>query len=478
MLFNSIAFAVFLPVVFMLYWGLAGKNLRWQNLLLLAASYFFYGCWDYRFMFLLLFSTGLDYFTGLQIERSATAPARKAWLVISVVINLGLLGFFKYYNFFVENFIGLLHAFGYRGSTWLLHIILPLGISFYTFHGLSYVFDIYRNKIKPTHNFIDYAVFVSFFPLLVAGPIERAGHLLPQVQKPRVFNRAQATDGLRQLLWGLFKKMVIADSFAQYVDNVYDSPGLFAGSDMLMVIVFFSFQIYADFSGYSDIAIGTGRLLGFDLLRNFSYPYFSRDIAEFWRRWHISLTTWFRDYLYIPLGGSMGGKAKTIRNIMIVFLVSGFWHGASWTFICWGGINALLFLPLLYGNRNRQHLDIVARGRRLPSLRDAFNIACTFALTSLAWVFFRAESLGKAFDIIAHLFSRSLFYRPRLFPVISIVVLVLFVGIEWMGREQPYAIARLGWQWPRPVRWAFYYMLIIAMFYIAPKTQQFIYFQF
>lgn len=477
MLFNSIAFAVFLPVVFMLYWGLAGKNLRWQNLLLLAASYFFYGCWDYRFMFLLLFSTGLDYFTGLQIERSARASARKAWLVISVVINLGLLGFFKYYNFFVENFTGLLHAFGYRGSTWLLHIILPLGISFYTFHGLSYVFDIYRNKIKPTHSFIDYAVFVSFFPLLVAGPIERAGHLLPQVQKPRLFSRALATDGLRQILWGLFKKMVIADGCAQYVDYVHNFPERAAGSDSLMAAVFFSFQIYADFSGYSDIAIGTGKLLGFDLLRNFSYPYFSRDIAEFWRRWHISLTSWFRDYLYIPLGGSRGTKAATIRNIIIVFLVSGLWHGASWTFICWGAIHVLLFLPLLYGNRNRQHLDIVARGRSLPSLRDAFNIACTFALTSFAWIFFRSDSLAKASGLISKLFSRSLLHIPAL-PVTLILVLVLFVCIEWKGREQPYAIAGLGVTWPRAIRWTFYYILVIAMFYIAPKTQQFIYFQF
>jgi len=477
MLFNSIAFALFLPLVFILYWRMR-NNLRWQNILLLAASYFFYGCWDYRFMALLLFSTALDYFTGIKIDRSSTPLARKTWLLISVVINLGLLGFFKYYNFFVENFVTLLHGFGYRGDTWLLHIILPLGISFYTFHGLSYVFDIYRKKIRPATQFIDYAVFVSFFPLLIAGPIERAGHLLPQVQKPRVFDKALATDGLRQILWGFFKKMVIADGCAQYVNSIYQAPGMYAGSDVLMATIFFSFQIYADFSGYSDIAIGIGRLLGFDLLRNFAYPYFSRDIAEFWRRWHISLTSWFRDYLYIPLGGSAGGKATTIRNIIIVFLVSGFWHGASWTFICWGAINALLFLPLLYGNRHRQHLDIVARGKRLPSLREVLGIAGTFALVSFTWIFFRAENLARAFDLIGGLFSRSLFDRPRVFPLTSLLLLVFFVCIEWMGREQPYAIARLGLRWPRTVRWGFYYILIIAMFYIAPKTQQFIYFQF
>lgn len=478
MLFNSIPFAFFLPIVFILYWRLAGKHPFQQNLLLLAASYFFYCYWDYRFGFLLLFSTALDYCTGLAIGRASDSAARKTWLLISIVINLGLLAFFKYYNFFIENFAALLRSFGYAGNTAPLRIILPLGISFYTFHGLSYVFDIYRKKIQPTRSFIDYAVFVSFFPLLIAGPIERAGHLLPQVQKPRMFDRERATDGLRQILWGFFKKMVIADGCARYVDMVYANSGLFHGSDLLLAAILFSFQIYADFSGYSDIAIGIGRLLGFDLLRNFAYPYFSRDIAEFWRRWHISLTSWFRDYLYIPLGGNQGGSWKKTRNIVIVFLVSAFWHGANWTFITWGAINALLFLPLLWRGRNRQHLDIAGYRRQPVTAIDLLKMGGTFAAVTLSWIFFRAESMAKALGYYAHLLSRSLWQKPQLFPATALGLVILFTAVEWMGREQPYAIARLGATWPKALRWAFYYLLILAIFSLVPKTQQFIYFQF
>jgi alginate O-acetyltransferase complex protein AlgI len=309
MLFNSLGFALFLPIVFILYWFVANRNLKFQNVLLLASSYFFYACWDWRFLFLLLFSTLLDYLSGLKIEKASNKNHKKFWFYLSIIINLGFLGFFKYFNFFADSFAELLSQFGLQVNPWTLKVILPVGISFYTFHGLSYVIDIYKGRIKAERSFLIYGVFVSFFPLLVAGPIERATHLLPQIQKKRTFDHDRAVDGLRQILWGLFKKIVIADQCAIYANEVFNNSEMYSGSTLLLGAVFFAFQIYCDFSGYSDIAIGTAKLFGIDLLRNFAYPYFSRDIAEFWRRWHISLSTWFRDYLYIPLGGSKGNTS-------------------------------------------------------------------------------------------------------------------------------------------------------------------------
>ena len=332
MLFNSIDFAVFLPLVFIVYW-LFQKQLGIQNFILLAASYFFYACWDYRFLALILFSTLVDYFIGQRIFRERSAALRKLWLWISVVTGIGLLCFFKYYNFFAESFSTALSYLGIKVNYGLVQVILPLGISFYTFHGLSYVIDIYNRRIEPAGNFVNYAVFVSFFPLLVAGPIERATHLLPQIAKQRSFDYARATDGLRQILWGLFKKVVIADNCADYANLVFDNYTVYGGSTLLLGVFFFAVQIYCDFSGYSDIAIGSARLFGIDLLRNFSFPYFSRSIPEFWRRWHISLTSWFRDYVFIPLGGSRVSKFITFRNVFIVFLLSGLWHGANLTFV-------------------------------------------------------------------------------------------------------------------------------------------------
>lgn len=370
MLFNSISFAIFLPIVFFLYWFMTNKNLKLQNLLLLVASYYFYACWDWRFMFLLMFSTFLDYYTGLKIEESKNQNLRKFWLWLSVGINLGFLGFFKYYNFFAENFAEMLQNFGLQVNPWTLKVILPVGISFYTFHGLSYVLDIYFKRIKAERNFVDYAVFVSFFPLLVAGPIERATHLLPQIKVKREFSYEKAVDGMRQILWGLFKKMVIADNCAVFANQIFANSATASGSELALGALFFTFQIYGDFSGYSDIALGTARLFGIDLLRNFAFPYFSRDIAEFWRRWHISLSSWFRDYLYIPLGGSKGGNWMRIRNTFAIFLVSGFWHGANWTFIIWGFLNALFIMPSIILKTNRNNLEIVAMNKLIPSLRD------------------------------------------------------------------------------------------------------------
>ncbi|HQV74446.1 MAG TPA: MBOAT family O-acyltransferase, partial [Flavobacteriales bacterium] len=351
MLFNTLEFALFFPIVFVLYWFVTKRSLRLQNVMLLAMSYYFYAQWDWRFLFLLIFSTFLDYFSGLQIHRTPTHAMKRVWLIISVGINLGFLGVFKYYNFFADSFANLVGSFGFEAHPVFLSVILPVGISFYTFHGLSYVFDIYYDRIKPTTDPVDYALFVGFFPLLVAGPIERATHLLPQIQSPRQFEMAKVVDGCKQVLWGLFKKVVIADNAAEIVNLIFDGHQDYGGSTLLYGAVLFAFQIYGDFSGYSDIALGTARILGIELLQNFNFPYFSRDIAEFWRRWHISLSSWFRDYVYIPLGGSRGGTWMKVRNTFVIFLVSGFWHGANWTFIVWGALHALFFLPVLLSGK-------------------------------------------------------------------------------------------------------------------------------
>ena len=478
MLFNSIQFAIFLPVVFLLYWFVANKNLRNQNVLLLVSSYLFYATWDWRFLFLLIFSTLLDYFTGIKMSDAKNQSAKKGWFWLSVLVNLGFLGVFKYYNFFAASFAKAFSNIGLHIDPWTLKVILPVGISFYTFHGLSYVIDIYKNRIKAEKNFIEYAVFVSFFPLLVAGPIERATHLLPQIKKSRAFDYLKAVDGLRQILWGLFKKVVIADQCAEYANTIFNNPGAYSGSTLLLGAVFFTFQIYGDFSGYSDIALGTARLFGIDLLRNFAFPYFSRDIAEFWRRWHISLSTWFRDYLYVPLGGSRGSVWMKVRNTFIIFLVSGFWHGANWTFIVWGFLNALYIMPSIIFNTNRNHLDIVARGRYLPTVKEFVAIAITFSLTVFAWIFFRSASIGSALHYIAAIFSRSLFSKPSIFPIPLFLLLFIFMAIEWMGREHQFAIAKMGCKLPKPVRWVFYYAMVVAIFYYAGSDQQFIYFQF
>jgi D-alanyl-lipoteichoic acid acyltransferase DltB (MBOAT superfamily) len=482
MLFNSIDFAIFLPIVFILYWFATKGNLRLQNILLLVSSYFFYACWDWRFMFLLIFSTLLDYFTGIKIHEATNQRKKMFWLWLSIGVNLGFLGVFKYYNFFATSFADGLSLLGFKANLGSLQVILPVGISFYTFHGLSYVLDLYKNRIKPERNFIDYSVFVSFFPLLVAGPIERATHLLPQILKIREFDYSKAVDGLRQILWGLFKKIVIADNCAEYANTIFNNSADYSGSTLVLGALFFTFQIYCDFSGYSDIALGTARLFGIELLRNFAFPYFSRDIAEFWRRWHISLSSWFKDYLYIPLGGSKGGMWMKIRNTFIIFLVSGFWHGANWTFIVWGFLNALYIMPSIVFNTNRTHLDIVAKGRYLPTVKEFLSIGLTFSLTVFAWIFFRAANVTHALSYISEIFSISLFTIPH-FPGIGlappiILITILFLIVEWLGREQQYAIAHVGLRWKRHLRYALYYTIIIAIYWFGGKEQQFIYFQF
>jgi len=479
MLFNSLSFAFFLPVVFCLYWFATKQNTKYQNILLLIASYYFYSCWDWRFLFLLVFSTLLDYFTGIKISEAESQKMKKFWLWLSIGINLGFLGMFKYFNFFSTSFAEALQQIGLQVNPWTLNIILPVGISFYTFHGLSYVIDLYKDRIKPERNFIDYSLFVSFFPLLVAGPIERATHLLPQIKSQRTFNYTRAVDGLRQILWGLFKKVVIADNCAEYANVIFNNTSDQSGSTLFLGALFFTFQIYGDFSGYSDIALGTARLFGIELLRNFSFPYFSRDIAEFWRRWHISLSTWFRDYLYIPLGGSRGGTWMKIRNTFIIFLVSGFWHGANWTFLMWGFLNALFIMPSIVFETNRKNLDIVAQGKLIPSFRDFLSIILTFCLTVLAWIFFRAESIHHAFHYVAGIFSPSLFTAPDI-PKSGLTILILVLGfmiVEWLGREGQFALSNF-YKIPQPVRWLFYFGILLLMFIFQGEAQAFIYFQF
>ena len=482
MLFNSLSFAIFLPIVFILYWYATKGNYKVQNVLLLISSYFFYSCWDWRFLFLLIFSTLLDYYTGIKMCDAENQKSKKFWFWLSISINLGFLGVFKYYNFFAESFASALANVGLQINPWTLKVILPVGISFYTFHGLSYVIDIYKSRIKAEKNFIDYAVFVSFFPLLVAGPIERATHLLPQIQRKRTFDYQKAVDGLRQILWGLFKKIVIADNCAEYANQFFNNSDDFTGSSLFLGAVFFTFQIYGDFSGYSDIALGTARLFGIELLRNFAFPYFSRDIAEFWRRWHISLSSWFRDYLYFPLGGSKGGTWMKVKNTFIIFIVSGFWHGANWTFIVWGALNALYFMPLLLTNNNRNNLEIVAQGKLFPTLKEIAFMATTFILTVFAWIFFRANNIEHAFSYISEILSSSLFTVPKFSgmskALTTIILVSIFTCIEWLGREQQYALAKLGLNWKRPLRYAFYYAIIVAIFWFSGKEQQFIYFQF
>lgn len=483
MLFNSIDFAIFLPIVFAFYWFVTNKNLKLQNFLIVVASYVFYGWWDWRFLSLIIFSTLVDYLVGISLSKQQNLTKRKSLLWLSILVNLGFLGFFKYYNFFLDNFISAFTFFGTEIKANSLNIILPVGISFYTFQTLSYSIDVYKRKLEPTKDLIAFSAFVSFFPQLVAGPIERATNLLPQFYKKRSFDYGKAVDGMRQILWGLFKKIVIADNCAQYANLIFNNSENYSGSTLVLGALFFTFQIYADFSGYSDIAIGTSRLFGFNLKRNFNFPYFSRDIAEFWRRWHISLSTWFRDYLYIPLGGSRGDTWMKIRNTFIIFIVSGFWHGANWTFIAWGALNAIYFLPLLLTKRNRNNLDtIVAQGKYLPSIKEFFLMLLTFSLTVFAWIFFRAHDMGHAINYISKIFSRSLFTIPKFTDsgksLITILLVSVFVLIEWLGREHQYAIDQLFVKWKRPFRYAIYYVIIFAIYWFAGTEQQFIYFQF
>ena len=476
MLFNSLEFLIFLPTVFLLYWFVFQKNLRVQNLLLLIISYVFYSWWDYRFLSLIFFSTVVDYFVGLKIYDSNDKKIKKSYLWISILFNLGLLGFFKYFNFFIDSWIDLLGAVGYeQKSTWTLNVILPVGISFYTFQTMSYSLDIYHGKLKPTKDFISFASFVSFFPQLVAGPIERASNLLPQILNKRVFKYDQGVQGLRLILYGMFKKVVIADSLAPHVDTIFENYTTLDGGVLLLGLIYFSFQIYCDFSGYSDIAIGTSKLFGFELMSNFKFPYFSRDIGEFWRRWHISLSTWFRDYLYIPLGGSKSGKWLSIRNIFIIFIVSGFWHGANWTFIMWGLIHAMLYIPLFLRGKNRQYTtSIVAEDKWFPSLKELYQMGSTFFFTMIAWTFFRSNSIANAINYTLGMLNSFALPESNRAGLPFVFIILVFDYIISKDERNPISFKN---RFLRYFTYIMFVYLVIAHFQLI-SLKGFIYFQF
>ena len=479
MVFNSIEFLFFLPVVFLLYWFVM-KPLKWQNLLIVIASYVFYGWWDWRFLVLIAFTTVCSYLSGLMIDRHRHWG--KAISAANIVVNLTILGFFKYFNFFASELAGALSALGWHCDWPTLNIVLPVGISFYTFQALSYSIDVYRRKLPASRSLIDVMAFISFFPQLVAGPIERSTHLLPQFQSPRHFSPQDATDGMRQMLWGLFKKMIVADTCGVLVDRMWQDYSNQSGFALLLAMILFAFQIYADFSGYSDIAIGCARLFGIRLTTNFSVPYFSRSMRELWRRWHITLMNWFVDYVYFPLGGSRGGKAKTIRNTIIVFAISGLWHGANWTFVLWGLYNAALFIPLILLNKGR-YRDTVASGKPLPSLKETWHMLCTFTLFLMGLVLFRAPSINDAIAYYSCMFSPSLLnvgfghdFRTALFYCAVLIV------VEWIYREKRFALdfgsspgGALGHRW---VRWTIYVVLFVFTVIASGLHSNFIYFQF
>ncbi|MBR1765545.1 MAG: MBOAT family protein [Bacteroidales bacterium] len=484
MIFNSVQFAIFLPIVFALYW-LLRRRLLWQNMLVLAASYVFYGWWDWRFLLLIAFTSGCSYLSGLLIKPTngggnlGQAYINKFALWGNIVVNLAILALFKYYDFFASELAQLLHL---QSDPLLLHLVLPVGISFYTFQALSYSIDIYKGKLEPTRDVVAFFAYIAFFPQLVAGPIERATNLLPQFLHHRHFNHAQAVDGARQILWGLFKKMVVADNCAVYVDEVFSYGG--GPSTHLLAAVLFSFQIYGDFAGYSDIAIGTAKLFGIRLMQNFRTPYFSRDIAEFWRRWHISLTTWFRDYVYIPLGGSRVAKWKVARNTFVIFLISGLWHGANWTFITWGFYHACLFLPLILLNHNRKHTDVVAFGRWLPSLKESGQILLTFALVTIGWIIFRCTGIPSTTAFLTDIFSPNAlaatwkFFVVPDFPVARAGIIIMII-VEWIQRDKEHGLQDIDNHIrSKNLRCGLYIISIVLIFFFRGDYATFIYFQF
>ena len=480
MLFNSFEFLVFLPIVFMLYWFVF-RGRRWQNLLVVTASYVFYGWWDWRFLLLIALTSLCVYGSGLLLEHYEGRRRRQQIVcAVNIVLNLGILGVFKYYNFFVENLDALFGMMGHHLDWVTMIVILPVGISFYTFQALSYTIDVYQKRLPATHDIIEFLAYISFFPQLVAGPIERATNLLPQFQRRRQFDYAKAVDGMRQMLWGFLKKLVIADNCATVVNEYWSHYQDLPGVSLFLLGVLFTFQIYCDFSGYSDIAIGCARLFGFNLMRNFNFPYFSRSIPEFWRRWHISLTTWFRDYIYFPLGGSRCDKWKIIRNVYIVWGVSGLWHGANWTFVCWGLFHATLLAIYNIFGINTKYKQVVAYGKYLPNIRETLQIALTFFLTVIGWIIFRAESMTQAVDFLTAMVSNRFFDASALHEVTYMCFGIALLAVEWLQRDKQHAL-QFSDAKPfnhRLIRWGVYYIILLLIAKYAGSSQTFIYFQF
>ena len=473
MLFNSFEFLIFLPIVFLVYWFLCRKG-KSKNIFLILASYLFYGWWDFRFLLLIIFISLISFTGGLVISEEKIKSGLKTLVFWSaLVLSFGTLFIFKYFNFFTQSFVRVLETVGFTPDVPTLDIILPVGISFYTFQAASYLIDVKRGTQRATRDISAFFVFISFFPQLVAGPIERASNILPQfLESERKFTYERGVSGMKLILWGLFKKMVVADNCAIIVNQIFQNWPSVGTLNLWIGAFLFTFQIYGDFSGYSDIAIGTARLFGIDLMKNFSLPYFSRDITEFWKKWHISLTGWFRDYVYIPLGGNRKGKAKTVANTAAVFVVSGLWHGANFTFLLWGAYHALLFIPFrIYGRKTYK--------TEIPILRDSLMMGITFLLVMIGWVIFRAETLGDAFGYIANMFSS---YRPSDFirgkiPILWCLILLL---LEWFGRykETPLDFPARGIFSLRPLKWACCLIFFLITLVFAGQSQEFIYFKF
>ena len=479
MLFNSIEYLLFLPVVFLLYWY-GFRQRRWQNAFVVVASYVFYGWWDWRFLILIAFTTACSYASGVAIEHFKDNRRRqKLVCAANVIVNLGILGAFKYFNWFVDSLQSLVGIWGWQLDFVTVQLILPVGISFYTFQALSYTIDVYKGKVEPTHDVVAFFAFVSFFPQLVAGPIERASNLLPQFLADRRFSYPAAVDGMRQMLWGFVKKMVIADNCATYVDHIFTHFHTCNSSELILGVLLFSFQIYGDFSGYSDIAIGTAKLFGINLMQNFNYPYFSRNIGEFWHRWHISLTSWFRDYVYFPLGGSRCSQAKKIRNTMAVFVVSGIWHGAKWGYVTWGFFHGLAFVVLMLIGGNKKHRDTVAQGRVLPSLRDVVNMLVTFLFVAFSRLLYRTNSITDSWHYLCRIFTDFSLSLPAVGGTVTGWI-VVFMIVEWLQRTKPHALCIDGVPLLRyrAARWALYLGLVTFTLVYSASSQQFIYFQF
>lgn len=471
MSFNSLEYLIFLPIVFLLYWFVF-KQIKIQNLLIVFASYIFYGWWDWRFLILIAFTSLCSYLTGVQIGKQRDSGGGKFFTALNIIINLLILGVFKYYNFFAESLQQLLSTLGVNADFVTLKIILPVGISFYTFQALSYTIDVYRGKIAATHDAVSFFAYICFFPQLVAGPIERATNLLPQIQNKRSFNYGQAVDGVQQIVWGLFKKMVVADNCAVFVNSIWSDYTNQNSWALISCAIFFSFQIYGDFSGYSDIAIGSAKLFGIRLMRNFKLPYFSLSIPDFWKRWHISLNTWFVDYLYIPLGGSRCSKAKWFRNTMIIFLVSGLWHGANWTFILWGIYHALLFLPFMLLSKTK-----IDSSLETLTLKKLVGIILTFSLVVIGWVIFRAPSITEAYNFIMSIFSNGDIASNNI-SVFDYRYIVILLVVEWFTRthEQPLQVVK-SIRFPI-IRYSIYIIVVLFVLFFAAPSQGFIYFQF
>ncbi len=490
MLFTSINFAIFLFIVFVLYWFIFNRNLKWQNIFLLVSSYVFYGWWDWRFL-LLLFSISITtYFVAIGIQSKDKHQLRKLIFITGLVLNIGTLFLFKYFNFFTDAFVSLISLFGFKVSTFTTSILLPVGISFYVFLSISYIVDVYQHKLVPVRNVFDLLLTLSFFPIILAGPIQRPISLLPQIQAPRIFKYPQVTDGLRQILWGILMKIVIADNCAVTVNTIFSNSSAYAGSTLILGIVLFAVQIYADFAGYSNIAIGVGKVLGFNIMKNFAYPYFARDMREFWKRWNISLTNWFRDYVFLPIAYSVSRNIKADRflliktefliyaiGITITWMLTGLWHGTNYTFVFWGLIHGFFLIMNHITSKPRKRLL-----KRLNIRNDNYFLATADSLATLiivlfSWIFFRANNVEEAFSYISGIFSMSSLSMPEIKPH-AIFLIQLFFVIEWFGRDQEYAIANIGSKWPKPLRWILYYSLILTIFWFSGKDQQFLYFKF